>query len=123
MSEEKHVNDWSILPENVFKFMESRTATNSAVFLLPTIKEMRESNPKLKFLDVGAGVGSMSVEFAQLVGSEGHVTAVDVNPVVIPRAEALAKQHGVSNILFETASGHKLPYEDETFDIVHCHQV
>ncbi|KAI0413620.1 S-adenosyl-L-methionine-dependent methyltransferase [Xylaria grammica] len=123
MSEEKHSSDWSILPENVFKFMESRTASNSAVFLLPTIKEMRESNPQLKLLDVGAGVGSMSVEFAQLVGSEGYVTAVDVNPVVIPRGQALAEQHGVTNISFETASGHKLPYEDGTFDIVHCHQV
>ncbi|KAI0973323.1 S-adenosyl-L-methionine-dependent methyltransferase [Xylaria arbuscula] len=123
MSEEKHVNDWSILPENVFKFMESRTASNSAVFLLPTIKQLRESNSELKFLDVGSGVGSMSVEFAQLVGPGGFVTAVDVNPVVIPRGEALAEQQGVKNIKFETASGHKLPYEDETFDIVHCHQV
>ncbi|KAI1361370.1 S-adenosyl-L-methionine-dependent methyltransferase [Xylaria arbuscula] len=123
MSERKHSSDWSILPENVFKFMESRTASNSAMFLLPTIKQMREHNPRLRLLDVGAGVGSMSIEFAQIIGLEGHVTAVDVNPVVIPRGQALAEKHGVTNISFETAGGHKLPYEDETFDIVHCHQV
>ncbi|KAI3316643.1 S-adenosyl-L-methionine-dependent methyltransferase [Xylariaceae sp. AK1471] len=119
----KHSVDWSILPESVFKFMELRTASNSAAFLLPTIKQLRERNPQLKLLDVGAGVGSMSVEFAQLVGANGHVTAVDINPVVIPRGQSLAEQRGVTNISFETASGHKLPFDDGTFDIAHCHQV
>ena len=120
---QKHSVDWSILPENVFKFMESRTAENSAAFLLPKIKEMRESNSALKFLDVGSGVGSMSIDFAQLVGEGGHVTALDVNAVVIPRGEALAEKRGVKNISFQTADAHKLPFEDGIFDIVHCHQV
>jgi ubiquinone/menaquinone biosynthesis C-methylase UbiE len=115
--------DWSTLPENVFKFMESRTATNSAAYLLPTLQAMKENNPKLTLLDVGAGSGSMSAEFAQLVGPEGHVTAVDINPGIMPRAKAVAEQWGVSNISFQTADAYKLPFDDGKFDIVHCHQV
>jgi ubiquinone/menaquinone biosynthesis C-methylase UbiE len=115
--------DWSVLPEDVFKFMESRTATNSAAYLLPTLQKMKTNNPKLTLLDVGAGSGSMSAEFAQLVGPDGHVTAVDINPGIIPRAKAVAEQWGVSNISFQTADAYKLPFDDGTFDIVHCHQV
>lgn len=115
--------DWSALPENVFKFMESRTASNCAAYLLPTLKEMKANTPGLTLLDVGAGSGSMSAEFAQLIGPDGHVTGVDINPGIIPRAKAVAEQWGVSNISFQTADAYKLPFDDGTFDIVHCHQV
>jgi ubiquinone/menaquinone biosynthesis C-methylase UbiE len=115
--------DWSILPEDVFKFMESRTASNCAAYLLPTLKGMKGNNPHLTLLDIGAGSGSISAEFAQLIGPDGHVMAVDVNPGVIPRAKAVAEQWGVSNISFQTADAYKLPFDDGIFDIVHCHQV
>lgn len=115
--------DWSTLPESVFKFMESRTASNCAAYLLATLNGMKEQNPHLTLLDVGAGSGSMSAEFAQLMAPDGYVTAVDLNPGVIPRAKAVAEQWGVSNISFQTADAYKLPFEDGTFDIVHCHQV
>ncbi|KAI1401971.1 S-adenosyl-L-methionine-dependent methyltransferase [Hypoxylon fuscum] len=91
---------WATLPEDVFK-----------------------SNPRLALLDVGAGSGSMSASFTQIIGPEGHVTAVDVNPIVIPRAKIVAEKWGVTNISFQTADAYKLPFEDGTFDIVHCHQL
>ncbi|KAI0097730.1 S-adenosyl-L-methionine-dependent methyltransferase [Nemania sp. FL0031] len=115
--------DWSKLPKDVFGFMEARTASNSAAFLIPTLKEMRAANPNLKMLDVGAGAGSMTAEFAQIIAPGGHVTGVDVNPVALSRAGEVAKIRGVNNIGFQTADGYKLPFEDDTFDVVHCHQV
>lgn len=121
-SEPKKV-DWSALPEDVFKFMESRTASNSAAYLLPILQTIKDSNPHLTLLDVGAGAGSISANFAQLIGPEGHVTAVDVNPVVMTRANIVAEKWGVTNISFQTADAYKLPFEDESFDVVHCHQV
>ncbi|TGJ79926.1 hypothetical protein E0Z10_g8831 [Xylaria hypoxylon] len=84
---------------------------------------MKGSNRHLTLLDVGAGSGSMSVGFAQLIGPEGHVTAVDVNPDVIQRAKAIAEVQGVTNILFQTSDAYKLPFRGGSFDIVHCHQV
>ncbi|KAI0867751.1 S-adenosyl-L-methionine-dependent methyltransferase [Hypoxylon argillaceum] len=93
--------DWSQLPEEVFRFMESRTASNSAAFLIPLLKESAAASEpgSFKMLDVGAGAGSMTSEFAQI-------------------------RWGVSdNVSFEKADGYKLPYDDGTFDVVHCHQV
>jgi ubiquinone/menaquinone biosynthesis C-methylase UbiE len=84
---------------------------------------MKESNSRLALLNVGAGTGSMSSEFAQIIEPEEHVTAVDLNPIVISRAKMVAEKWGVTNISFQTADAYKLPFDDATFDIVHCHQV
>ncbi|KAI0154568.1 S-adenosyl-L-methionine-dependent methyltransferase [Xylariaceae sp. FL1272] len=123
--EKKH--DWHKLPEEVFRFMEARTASNSAAFLIPTLKEIAATSEtgSFKMLDVGAGAGSMTCEFAQIVAPHGgHVTGVDVNPVILSRAAVVAERWGVTgNISFEQADAYKLPYEDGAFDVVHCHQV
>ncbi|KAI0160766.1 S-adenosyl-L-methionine-dependent methyltransferase [Xylariaceae sp. FL1272] len=116
---------WNGVPEDVFKFMESRTASNMAAFLLPTLREMHKRNPNLKMLDVGAGSGSMTAEFAQIISPDGYVTGVDINPVVLSRSSVVAERWGIprKNISFQTADGYQLPFEDGTFDVVHCHQV
>ncbi|KAJ6257618.1 hypothetical protein Dda_7405 [Drechslerella dactyloides] len=101
---------------------EVRTAENSAAYLLPKLQTMKESNPHLKLLDVGSGSGTISVSFAKLI-PEGHVTGVDVNPNILPRARAVAEMAGVQNIEFQQGNINKLPFADETFDITFCHQV
>ncbi|KAK6354635.1 hypothetical protein TWF696_003775 [Orbilia brochopaga] len=101
---------------------EVRTAENSAAYLLPKLQTMKESNPHLKLLDVGSGSGTISVSFAKLI-PDGHVTGVDINPNILPRARAVAEMAGVKNIEFQQGSIYKLPFADETFDITFCHQV
>ncbi|KAH8679751.1 S-adenosyl-L-methionine-dependent methyltransferase [Tricladium varicosporioides] len=101
---------------------ELRTAENSAAHLLPKLQSMKESNPHLTLLDVGAGSGNISVSFAKLI-PDGHVTGVDLNPNILPRARAVAEMAGVKNIEFQQGSIYKLPFADETFDITFCHQV
>lgn len=101
---------------------EQRTAENSAAYLLPTLHLMKESKPDLKLLDVGAGSGTISVSFAKLIPN-GHVTGIDVNANILPRARAVAEAAGVQNIEFQEGSVFKLPFADETFDVTVCHQV
>jgi SAM-dependent methyltransferase len=101
---------------------EVRTAENSAAFLLPKLQSMREANPQLKFLDVGAGSGTIAVSFAKLI-PDGHVTGIDLNANVLSRAQVVAEQSGIQNIDFQQGSIYKLPFPDETFDITFCHQV
>src|ERR1700753_794480 len=101
---------------------ELRTAENSAAYLLPKLQSMKESNPHLTLLDVGAGSGAISVSFAKLI-PDGHVTGVDLNPNILPRAQAVAETAGVTNVDFQQGSAFKLPFDDETFDVVFCHQV
>lgn len=101
---------------------ELRTAENSAAHLLPKLQSMKESNPHLTLLDVGAGSGTISVSFAKLI-PDGHVTGVDLNPSILPRARAVAEMAGVKNIEFQQGNVYKLPFADETFDVTFCHQV
>ncbi|KAL9087505.1 MAG: hypothetical protein Q9165_006616 [Trypethelium subeluteriae] len=101
---------------------ELRNAENSAAYLLEKLRKMKENNPQLHILDVGAGSATISVAFAKLVPA-GKVTATDVNKEIFPRAQAVAETAGVKNIDFKQADGYKLPFADETFDITHCHQV
>ena len=101
---------------------ETRTAQNSAAFLLAKLQSLKASNPHLKLLDVGAGSGTISVSFAQLI-TDGHVTGIDLNATILPRARAVAEKAGVQNIDFQEGSIYKLPFADETFDVTFCHQV
>ncbi|KAF3922845.1 Cycloartenol-C-24-methyltransferase [Arthrobotrys entomopaga] len=101
---------------------EVRTAENSAAFLLPKLRSMRESNPRLNLLDVGCGSGTISVSFAKLI-PDGQVTGIDVNTAILPRAHAVAEKASVENIKFQEGSVFQLPFPDETFDITWCHQV
>lgn len=101
---------------------ELRTAENSAAYLMTKIQSMRESNPRLSLLDVGAGSGTISVTFAKAIPN-GQVIATDLNEDILVRAKAVAEIEGVKNIKFQQADAYVLPFADGTFDITHCHQV
>ena len=101
---------------------EIRTAANSAAFLLPALISMKEDSPDVQLLDVGAGSGTISTSFAELLPG-GHVIAVDINVKSLARAQALAEKAGIKNIDFRQGSVYELPFADESFDITFCHQV
>lgn len=101
---------------------ELRTAENSAGHVLAKLESMKESNPHLTLLDVGAGSGTISATFAKAI-PDGHVTAIDLNPDILPRARANAEIAGVKNIEFQQGNVFKLPFADGTFDITFCHQM
>ncbi len=91
-----------------------RTATDSAAFLLPHLR------PGMSLLDVGCGPGSISLDLAGLVT---HVVGIDGADAAIERAKAEAVRRGVHNIEFRIADAYELPFEDDSFDVVHAHQV
>jgi ubiquinone/menaquinone biosynthesis C-methylase UbiE len=93
-----------------------RTATNSASYLIPHIK------PDMAILDVGCGPGSITVDLARLV-PQGHVTGVEYIADPLEHARSLASAQGITNISFQTGDIHSLDFPDNTFDIVHAHQV
>ncbi|TKA77691.1 hypothetical protein B0A55_04002 [Friedmanniomyces simplex] len=101
---------------------EWRTAENSAAYLLPSLRTMAASTPHLKLLDVGAGSGTISASLAAYIPL-GTVTATDISSDILTRAAEHAKKVGVTNITFQAADIYALPFEDETFDIVHASMV
>lgn len=106
---------------------ELRTADNSARYLLPKLQALKERNPNLRLLDLGCGSGTITATLARALLPHGHVTGVDVNPSILPRARAIAEQAGVAaNVSFQQAdvlAAGGLPFPDGHFDVVHCHQV
>jgi len=102
--------------ESVVRSHSWRTAANSAGYLLSTL------HPDMKILDVGCGPGTITADLAALV-PDGDVTGMDPEAKILEQAHANASSRGLRNIHFEPGEVHALPYSDDTFDVVHAHQV
>jgi SAM-dependent methyltransferase len=102
--------------ESVLRSHTWRTADNSAAYLLGQLE------PHLQILDVGCGPGTITADLAERV-RPGQVTGVDADPGILEKARDLAASRGLTNLRFATADVHALDYPDDTFDIVHAHQV
>ena len=102
--------------ESVLRAHRRRTAENSAGYLLPHLR------PGAALLDVGCGPGTITVDLAARV-APGQVTAVEQASDALDFARAEARARGQSNIVFVTSDIHALDFPDDTFDVVHAHQV
>ncbi|TFV87180.1 methyltransferase domain-containing protein [Blastococcus sp. CT_GayMR16] len=101
--------------DSVLQSHRWRTAENSAAYLLPSLR------PGLDLLDVGCGPGTITVDLAARV-APGRVVGLDVSPDPLPEARAAAERAGVE-VAFEVGDVYALAAEDDSFDVVHAHQV
>jgi SAM-dependent methyltransferase len=69
-------------------------------------------------LDVGSGAGTDSLVAAQMVAPEGRVTGVDMTPEMLAKARAAAVEMGATNVEFVEGEAERLPFENESFDVV-----
>ncbi|MFJ4918800.1 methyltransferase domain-containing protein [Streptomyces sp. NPDC088725] len=102
--------------ESVLRSHQWRTAANSAAYLLGELR------PGLDVLDVGCGPGTITAGLAGLV-APGTVTAVDASEGVLGKAREAVRAAGVDNVRFAVADVHALEFPDDSFDVVHAHQV
>lgn len=102
--------------ESVLKSHTSRTAENSAAYLIPHLTH------GLSVLDVGSGPGTITADFARLV-APGQVLGIDRAPDVVAAATALAADQHLANLSFDTGDIYALDFPEDTFDVVHAHQV
>jgi ubiquinone/menaquinone biosynthesis C-methylase UbiE len=93
-----------------------RTAKDSAAYLIPHIK------PTDHILDVGCGPGTITADLAALT-PQGKVIGIDAVESVIQQATEFAASRNLKNVVFQKVDANVLPFDDNTFDIVHCHQV
>jgi ubiquinone/menaquinone biosynthesis C-methylase UbiE len=73
-----------------------------------------ELRPGMRFLDVAAGSGALSIPAARL---GAQVLSVDLSPTMVGRLEARARNEGLSNLEARVMDGHALELEDNTFDV------
>ncbi|MHB8468019.1 MAG: methyltransferase domain-containing protein [Acidimicrobiales bacterium] len=88
-----------------------RTVDNSAAYLAPLLR------PGQRLLDVGCGPGTITADFADRV-APGEVIGVDAATEAVAAADP-----DRSNLRFQVGSVYDLDFGDETFDVVHAHQV
>ena len=75
-------------------------------------------NPGEMVLDLGCGAGFDACVAASLVGPAGQVVGVDVTPEMVNRAWEFAALLPFRHLSFQVASGEKLPFPHQFFDVV-----
>ncbi|GAA3941038.1 class I SAM-dependent methyltransferase [Actinoplanes auranticolor] len=102
--------------ESVLRSHRWRTAENSAAYLLPRLK----SGDTL--LDIGCGPGTITADLATQV-TPGRVTALEQTGPALDLARAEIARRGLDTVDFAVGDVHALDFADDTFDVVHAHQV
>lgn len=100
--------------ESVLRSHTWRTAENSAGYLLPHL------DTSMRVLDVGCGPATITCDIALRVG---EVVGIEPGGDILAKAEATRVARGVENVTFDEASVYALSYADDSFDVVHAHQV
>ncbi len=80
--------------------------------------ELGRLAPGERVLDLGSGAGTDSLIAAQMVGEQGRVTGIDMTPQMLAKARDAAAEMGASNVEFVESEAEKLPFPDESFDVV-----
>lgn len=102
--------------ESVLRSHSWRTVENSAAYLAPHL------STGTTVLDVGCGPGTITIDIAARV-HPAKVVGIDASADVVEKAIKLAAERDIDNVEFVVGNAYELDYENESFDIVHAHQV
>jgi ubiquinone/menaquinone biosynthesis C-methylase UbiE len=73
-------------------------------------------------LDVGCGPGTITADLGARV-DPGQVVGIDAVEDVLVDSRAEAERRGLGNVTFDVGDVYALGFDDDTFDVVHAHQV
>jgi len=94
-----------------------RGAEDSAAYLLPHL------NAGMDLLDVGCGPATITADLAERV-APGRVVGLDAAPGALEAARAtLAERDLPAGVELTNGDIMSLPFDDDTFDVAHAHQV
>jgi SAM-dependent methyltransferase len=88
----------------------------------PIVVELAKPHPGERVLDVACGTGIVARTVAGRVGPAGAVVAIDLNPgmLSVARSVVLTESRPGASVQLREASAEKLPFPDESFDVVCC---
>ena len=81
-----------------------------------TILQHLDVRPGIKVLDFGCGPGRLTIPAARQVGSEGEVTAYDVQPGMLRRTQDKAQAAKLSNIRYVQAGSEVNRLDNNQYD-------
>ncbi len=93
-----------------------RTVENSARYLMPHLQ------PGRRLLDVGCGPGTITADLAARL-HPGSVIGVDRSAAIVEQADSTDFGPGPRDLTFQVDDCYRLSFPDDSFDVVHAHQV
>ena len=102
--------------EEMLESLRRYTAEASAAYLLPHLR------PGLRILDFGCGIGSISVGLAKAV-EPGELHGIDMEESQVEIARSVAAANKQENMIFHVGDVADMAFENDSFDIAHCHNV
>ncbi len=96
--------------------MRRFTVRRHGAYILPYLR------PGLRVLDFGCGPGTISMGLARAV-APAEMHGVDMEQSQIDMARLLAEAEGYTNAIFHVGDVTALEFEDNYFDVAHCHNV
>jgi ubiquinone/menaquinone biosynthesis C-methylase UbiE len=72
----------------------------------------------MRVLDIACGTGEPAISLAAVLVGDGDVVGVDISPAPLKIAGERAIQRGLSNVTFQQADAHELPFPDNSFDCI-----
>ncbi len=74
--------------------------------------------PGQRVLEVGCGPGFFTLGAARIVGADGRVVALDLNPYAVRHVQAKAAREQVQNVELMVADAAHTQLADQSFDLV-----
>jgi SAM-dependent methyltransferase len=110
VAERKHWNDQSWIR----LWLQREPVTHRA---MPRLLDALALQPGERVLDIGCGGGAGTIECAELVGADGHVTGVDISDALVRLARERATAADVDNVTFLLADAQTADIPDAPFDV------
>lgn len=85
--------------------------------ILARVADVSRPQSHWRGLDVATGTGHTAFALAPRVAS---VTAIDLTPEMLDQARKLGTELQISNVQFQVANIHALPFSDGSFELVTC---
>lgn len=101
---------------SVLRSHNNRTIANSAQYLEPWLL------PGQNVLDIGSGPGTITADIARTV-HPGRVTAVEMTPDAAQLTAAELERDNIDTATTQVGDAHELSFPDDSFDVVHAHQL
>jgi ubiquinone/menaquinone biosynthesis C-methylase UbiE len=95
-----------------------RAFAHVATYFMPLVLRAARVAHGMRILDIAAGTGLSAEAALAAIGPTGHVTAADVSPAMVEKAQERLGEARNASVLVEDAQA--LSFSDETFNAVVC---
>lgn len=127
MQNQNNVNGIIEVPLGISKIKEIYNFASRYYFLSNLIEkkplmrgiELARIKPDDKILEVAVGLGFMFLEILKRVNRNNVVHGIDLSPKMLGKAKKLAMKKGFSNFDLKESDARRLPFPDETFDVLY----